>query len=382
MSLTASISPGEHAFTGNPVWLSVESSSMATYTVSNMLGGVLFRGKGIGRFKVNVGEILETVFADVPVLGGGGDLLTIVPFCNRAFISISVENAEGDRSELSFNAWRGGISKHSFRQLHEEGTDIFSLKFLNASCNFFFTTRSDDWRIMIRETELYPLCFIYPEHELRITELLTGQSLSVPGVTGIFCALDLEAVRFKFFTEYGVLSNFFDIFSGDLFSCRIGIVESPSVRERYHLRFLNSYGAYELFSLEGEAVVTPGMDEDEGTVFRRYDEVLDDYRSEHSRRPLHDVIRIKTGFKRPDEIGFLLDLLSSDAVYLCGYCRHDVKVLPSVEDFSFSRVMKSPQNITLHLSVVEGEFFHTRDISPEGYAKPRVHSDEFSEQFN
>lgn len=34
------------------------------------------------------------------------------------------------------------------------GTDIFSLKFLNESCNFFFTTRSNDWRITMRETEL------------------------------------------------------------------------------------------------------------------------------------------------------------------------------------------------------------------------------------
>ncbi|MCS3233569.1 hypothetical protein NXW89_31495 [Bacteroides thetaiotaomicron] len=87
------------------------------------------------------------------------------------------------------------------------GTDIFSLKFLNESCNFFFTTRSNDWRIMMRETELYPLCFIYPGHELKIMELLTGQSFSIPGTVGNFYALNLEAVRLKFFTDYGVLAN-------------------------------------------------------------------------------------------------------------------------------------------------------------------------------
>lgn len=59
----------------------------------------------------------------------------------------------------------------------------------------------------MRETELYPLCFIYPEHELKITELLTGQSLAVPGTAGNFYALNLEAVRLKFFTDYGVLAN-------------------------------------------------------------------------------------------------------------------------------------------------------------------------------
>ena len=61
----------------------------------------------------------------------------------------------------------------------------------------------------MRETELYPLCFIYPGHELKITELLTGQSLAVPGTAGNFYALNLEAVRLKFFTDYGVLANLF-----------------------------------------------------------------------------------------------------------------------------------------------------------------------------
>ena len=52
------------------------------------------------------------------------------------------------------------------------------------------------------------------------------------------------------------------MYSGETFALRIGIEQSPTVRERYRLRFLNSYGVYEVFSLEGEASVTPGMDED------------------------------------------------------------------------------------------------------------------------
>ena len=60
------------------------------------------------------------------------------------------------------------------------------------------------------------LCFIYQGHELKITELLTGQSLAVPGTAGNFYALNLEAVRLKFFTDYGVLANLFDVYSGCL----------------------------------------------------------------------------------------------------------------------------------------------------------------------
>lgn len=104
---------------------------------------------------------------------------------NKAVVTITLQNEEEETATLVVTAWRGGISKRAFKKLHEEGNNIFSLKFLNESCNFFFTTRSNDWRITMRETELYPLCFIYPEHELKITELLTGQSLAVPGTAGI-----------------------------------------------------------------------------------------------------------------------------------------------------------------------------------------------------
>ena len=40
---------------------------------------------------------------------------------------------------------------------------------------------------------------------------------------------------------------------------------------------------YELFSLDGEASVTPGMNEDENTLFQRYDEITDSYYSDRTR---------------------------------------------------------------------------------------------------
>lgn len=388
MSLTASIDPTENAFTGNPVYLSVETTSMATYKifVTSTFYKPLFTGNGNGSFKVNIAEVLETVFKDIPVLSDVTDILTDLSgsgrYYNRATIIITLQNEEDEEYTLSVTAWRGGIGKRSFKKLHEEGNNIFSLKFLNESCNFFFTTRSDDWRITMRETELYPLCFIYPGHELKITELLTGQSLAVPGTAGNFYALNLEAVRLKFFTDYGVLANLFDVYSGDTFALRIGIEQSPTVRERYRLRFLNSYGAYEVFSLEGEASVTPGMDEDEDAVFRRYDEITDDYYSDRIRTEIQEAVTIKTGFKRPQEIRFLLDLLSSDDVYLAGYGREEIKVIPSAEEFSYRVRPDAPQNVTLKLMFADKESNWTGEITESGYRKPRVHSKEFSKQFN
>ena len=379
-ALKVNIYPTRNAFTRNPIFLSVSSSSMATYSI-RMNNEEVFKGNGIGEFRVNIAEIVETGITDARILSDNTEHLLAVSGLS-AEVTIHVVNEGEEEDNLSFTAWKGGISKKEFRRLRNMGTDIFSLKFLNESCNFFFTTRSNDWRITMRETELYPLCFIYPGHELKITELLTGQSLAVPGTTGSLYALNLEAVRLKFFTDYGVLANLFDVYSGDTFALRIGIEQSPTVREHYRLRFLNSYGTYEVFSLEGEASVTPGMDEDEDAVFRRYDEITDDYYSDRIRTEIQEAVTIKTGFKRPQEIRFLLDLLSSDNVYLSGYGQEEIKVIPSAEEFSYRVRPDAPQNVTLKLTFAEKESNWTGEITESGYRKPGVHSKEFSKQFN
>lgn len=379
-ALKVNIYPTGNAFTRNPIFLSVSSYSMATYSI-RMNNEEIFKGNGIGEFRVNIAEIVETGITGARILPDNTDHILAVSGLS-AEVTIHVVNEGEEEDNLSFTAWKGGISKKEFKRLRNIGTDIFSLKFLNESCNFFFTTRSNDWRIMMRETELYPLCFIYPGHELKITELLTGQSLTVPGTAGNFYALNLEAVRLKFFTDYGVLANLFDVYSGDTFALRIGIEQSPTVRDRYRLRFLNSYGTYEVFSLEGEASVTPGMDEDEDAVFRRYDEITDDYYSDRIRTEIQEAVTIKTGFKRPQEIRFLLDLLSSDDVYLSGYGREEIKVIPSAEEFSYRVRPDAPQNVTLKLTFADKESNWTGEITESGYRKPRVHSKEFSKQFN
>lgn len=379
-ALKVNIYPTGNAFTRNPIFLSVLSYSMATYSI-RMNNEEVFKGNGIGEFRVNIAEIVETGISGTRILPEGTNHIFAVSGLS-AEVTIRVVNEGEEECNLSFTAWKGGISKKEFKRLRNLGTDIFNLKFLNESCNFFFTTRSNDWRIIMRETELYPLCFIYPEHELKITELLTGRSIFLPGTAGNLHALNLEAVRLDFFTSYGVLANLFDVYSGDMFACRIGIEQSPTVRERYQLRFLNSYGVYEVFSLEGDASVTPGMDEDDNAVFRRYDEITDDYYSDRIRTDIQTVVTIKTGFKRPQEIRFLLDLLSSDDVYLAGYGREEIKVIPSAEEFSYRVHPETPQNVTLKLTFADKESNWTGEIAESGYRKPRVHSKEFSKQFN
>lgn len=121
------------------------------------------------------------------------------------------------------------------------------------------------------------------------------------------------------------------------------------------------------------------MDEDEDAVFRRYDEITDDYYSDRIRTEIQ-AVTVKTGFKRPQEIRFLLDLLSSDDVYLAGYGRESGNSFGG--EFSYRVRPDAPQNVTLKLTFAEKESNWTGEITESGYRKPRVHSKEFSKQFN
>lgn len=386
MSLNVSIYPSKNAFTRNPIFLSIETSSMATYTISGN-DIELFKGNGTGNFRVNISEVVETILS-APDISEGENILIPVSssFNNRREIKVNVINESGERQSLSFTAWIGGISKRIFQMLHKDGKDIFSIKFLNPECNFFFTTRSNNWKIVLKETEIFPLMFIYQGFTY-IKELTTGRKISAENpftayVIGQPFALDLQAVRKKFFTDYNLLSNLFEIYVDGKFSCQIGIEQSRTTRERYLLKFLNSFGAYELFELEGEANIISTIDEEDSNVYKRYNEITDDFYSERKRVEIQESVTIKTGFKRPDEIRFLLDLLSSDDVSLIGYGANEIKVIPSAEELSFWKTPVVPQNITLKLTFAETESNPTPDITEMGYSKPRVHSKQFSKQFN
>ena len=74
MSLTASIDPTKNAFTGNPVYLSVETTSMATYNIMYFVNfeamRSIFTGNGNGSFKVNIAVVLEIAFCRYSPVNG------------------------------------------------------------------------------------------------------------------------------------------------------------------------------------------------------------------------------------------------------------------------------------------------------------------------
>lgn len=94
-ALKVNIYPTGNAFTRNPIFLSVSSYSMATYSI-RMNNEEIFKGNGIGEFRVNIAEIVETGIASTPILPDNTEPLLAVSGLS-AKVTIHVVN-EGKKN--------------------------------------------------------------------------------------------------------------------------------------------------------------------------------------------------------------------------------------------------------------------------------------------
>lgn len=307
--------------------------------------------------------------------------------------TISERKIYVDITEDNLDEWEcliiaGGVSRQNYRRYARMKTDAFEARFLNNANNFFMTTRTAGWRIVMKETELYPLYFISLERFLYMTvvERTTGKTLIQDGNfdNGIF-ALDIDALRKQFFDEYGVLSNSFDIYKGDpsQYSCSIVIERSDPARERYRLKFRNSLGVFEIIELAGELAITPDYAAADEARFSRYDAETDDFTADRERITRPQSLTIETGVMRADTVRFLMDMIGSEEVYLLDLSELPVKVIPSIEELKYKPRPETPQKFTVKLQMAEDETNIMQDIidGTEG-RKPRVFSKQFSKQFN
>lgn len=290
-------------------------------------------------------------------------------------------------AESEFFVVPGGISNQNFKRLSLAGTDVFTSRFFNKENNFFLTTRTAEWQIVMKETELYPLYFFvmnqYPAITLMEVKISTGSVIEFDYIPSGVYALDIDAIRRQFVEEYDELSSVFDVYMDGLPACRIVIERSKPEKERYRLKFRNSLGVFEIMELSGELTVTPDYSASEEAVFKRYDAVTGSLYSERERVERNQSVKVKTGIKRPDEIRFMMDMIGSEEVYLLDCGPLPIKVIPSVEEMTYKHRQDSPESFTLNLEICDSEINILQEIvdGKEGY-KPKIFSDRFDNIFN
>lgn len=381
-----------YVFSRNPIILrnSYPSSAFDSRggTFSLMLDGTnIYEGRFFPPMEIDLSEILDShvAFFPEPPEDSETPIIEIEDAgelgCRYCYFLSDYDSYE---AKAEFMVIPGGVSKQNYKRLFATGQDAFTARFLNPKNNYFLTTRTAGWRIILKETELFPLYFLSNKNQgITVVEAVTKQALTLNVVSLGVYALDISAIRRWFFQECRVISNIFDIYTGGTYSCRIVVERSDISKERYRLKFRNSLGVFEIIELTGELSISPDYSAAEEASFKRYDFVTGSFYSERERVERRQSVSVETGIKRPEEVRFLMDMIGSEEVYLLDLTPFPLKVIPTVEEFSYRPRPETPEKFMLKLEIADSETNIMQEIidGSEG-RKPRVFSKQFSKQFN
>ena len=372
MSLTANIYPSTIALAGNPIKLTINSSSVVSYTI-RQADRTIFSGSGEGEFSVFLQDILSGILSPKHLLNESTDIL-LPDSTSATDIAISVQNTQGETKTLSLKVVIGGISKRLLRRLLDENSNIFTWKLLNSSVNFFKTTRTNGRIITIRETELLPIPFLYPDGALKI--VAAGIETSLSGTAGQPVALNLYRLRQKLFQTNQKLASVFDIYSGSIKSCTIVITPGTVSRERYLLEFLNSYGAYERIEVTGIGNIESEIESE--STYQIYDESIDDYIEARERQSARDKLQVESGYRNTEELVHLMDMLASDDIKILGLSGRNIRVNAVADNLTHAIRSTVPESIKMTLHFVDSDVRYTGSLSEDEIGNPRIHTEQFT----
>lgn len=387
---------GGYAFTRNPIFVAsddYEHQQQGINAYSVMLNFKrVFEGRFSMPFKIDISEIADIYSSPLPDIStGSNEILHLIETrdeLKKRTVSFEYLDDRGNPSpSLDVIAIPGGIPHQNFKILTENGGDPFTARFLNRKGNYFLTTRTVSWRIVIPETELYPLYFIADKEldsGIAVRSIDGNEVWSSGALSAGLYALDLEAVRRRAFDDCDLLLSIFDIYTQGAFSCRIVISLSQPAKERYRLKFRNSLGVFEVIEIVGSLSWMPEFgSEDDDPGFDRRDSNSCAFSAMRPRIERRQSVTIDGIIKKRSELSFLMDMLASDEVYLLDSAARPVRVIPSIDEFQYRHRAAAPEPFSIKLTVSERDINIIDEMSnaTDGI-KPRVFSSQFNDKFN
>lgn len=374
--ISASISPTPIALAGNPVVLSIYSTSVATFRIDNIYTGSV----EAGTTDIHIDEILQELlpewsFNNIPEDQQNNRLIPVGIYRDY---TITITNTQGNRTTLSHTILPGGVSKDTLRALVSANNNIFNFKLLNPSTNLFMTSRTNGQFIVMRETEIMPLVFLYPGGNMNVKAGDLVLNLQSGAIRRPY-ALNIPAIRQELFNNHNQLVNRFDIYFDQNYSASVLLTPGAITERRYIIEFLNSYGIYERVEVTGSVNLEPEADEE--AIYSVYDPVVNDYVEKRDRRPSRNILQVESGFKTQEELIFLIDMLASEKIFLLGYGEQPIECTASAEDMSVAIVSREPASLHITLRFVDKDTHFTHSV-PLDFDENRIHVDQFSQQFN
>ena len=398
MALKSKYQTSPFVFTGNPIIL--ESEGYPTDMIKGGKFTVTFEGKQIyeGRFfpplNIDVSEIVDAASEFLPEPTGKSlypwELIEVVDpgvLNSKRKLSVYVDYNGQDDETYEMLALPGGIPRQQFRTYALSGKDIFDSRLYGQDSNLFFTSRTSGWRIEMKETELYPLYFLATTNSMRmkVRDSLSGHELQYE-VPGGVCTLDPAVLRKEMMANTHMLGSVFDIYldrgDGEGYGCQLVIKHSDLAKERYRLKFRNSFGVFEILEITGKLVENMEFSESEESSYRKLDPVTHRFSNLRRRLDATRSFSITTPLDR-DQGEFVTDLLGSEEIYLLDAFEVPVRANVTAEEFNRQMRQETPENISFQIELTDPDHYFGDIIAGNTDArKPRIHSDEFSNEFN
>lgn len=379
--MTAEILPTGMAMTGNPIRVKVLAPGEKYVRISvKYANKEIFSASGIpdsnGNIIFLINEVLDEILSSCTI--SSAELLVPIT-CMSANYMIVVTGQSGATKTLQGECFTGGVSKNELRKFVDVNI-LETFKILNRNGNFFLTTRTQMDLISMRESEIYPLYFIHPDGIIRVEDSSGNVITLSAGTARKPYALNLPVIR-KQFLEAGTLSNYFRIFVDGICACCIVLTPTVAEDDRYILQFKNSYGAYERIEVTGTPTLESKFDNN-NSQYIGYDEGVHDFSSATRKVKSTKIIKAHTGYKTPEEIDFINDLLSSDDVQLLTTNADVYKVLVSAQKVEKKLLAhSSPESIQLSIQFIDQDTYNTPQILGDVLAN-RIFSIHFDQTFN
>lgn len=378
MSVTVSKLPNIYVFAGNPVVFEFNSDTQDEIIISVKVGNndpkyfVRYPLGTAGSYKasINISDYLQPFFKNYSVSENA-----IIELLEN--FSLEFQVFLNDELIYAGTAFRGGLPDTIFRKLAENSIDIFNYRLVARFQQFLFTTRTHRQNVRIRESELYPLSFIHPGTSI-VFESGSGNTIDTEvKIMGSICTMDIKAIRKAFEQQYSEIPDLIKVYAGD-YSFTVTIDKSQISEERYIARFMNSLGAYEQIELTGVAENNPTFgDENIWLSPAAYNTTVEN----RDRLLIRDVVELETGYKRPDELDFIQDLVTSNEVYLIfpdGWIsRYHVKA----EALKRLRRMITPTSFRLSFRLVNEEQYYSSRPDLDSISSSGIFDETFDETF-
>ena len=358
--------PAIYELVGNPIEVAaIGDTRVKTFFEISSGGNVLFVGSsysfGTLPASMDISEILKSLlnyeYED------SNEFIRLLPGMTKPYsLRVWLEDDEAHAETVTgLHALPGGIGPDTFKKIAEQGQSYARLRYFGKLGNYFATTRTVGDVITMRDTEVdtitgfsepdvVKMTITFPDgtSEVHTLDELTEHSFYNINLKKIVAQKELTA-PFSLRMALGTLKPI-----------TINVVIAEPYRILRTLIFRNSLGAYERIHVSG--IIDDGTDIDFEDGLYKQRVALGLFKDVRQRIAEREYVEGSIGWKTPDELLFIKDMLKSDRIYLETEGVRKQVLVEATSDIITRRDKPVPSSIDIKCRFIEDNL-HVEDLT-------------------